>query len=140
MDVEQDTEPMFRSAKRRKFYRKRTDDDDGSSDEHTARPDQPAALRPGSHPAQDASSATDNVESTKLSVAEIMRLRRQGRGRRGGIEFTPAADQTHQTAGPHSSQAPGTIISKDESPEELAAVANRFAPQTGQVADVNKHM
>jgi len=32
------------------------------------------------------------------------------------------------------------LSEKDESPREVQTVVNRFAPQTGQVADVDKHM
>ncbi|KAI9823583.1 MAG: hypothetical protein M1832_002364 [Thelocarpon impressellum] len=117
-----EAESPFRPSKRRKMYRRRggDDEDEDEKTEPTAAPEE----------AEGTPSAS--------SVAEIRRLRKQqARPRRGvGIEFSTASSRAGL-------REPGPLVrrEKDETaPEEIPAVAHRFAPQTGQVADVNKHM
>lgn len=44
-----------------------------------------------------------------------------------------------QWACPRRHSLQGALSEKDESLREVQTVVNRFAPQTGQVADVDKH-
>lgn len=133
-----DAEPVFRPSKRRKFYRKRIDEDGEKEAEAVVGCADLSALKSESW--DDLSSPRDDLESSGQSVADLLRLRKQVRARKGGIEFTNTTRPGHSRA--DSSQEPlsDALISHDELQEEIKAVTGRFAPQTGQVADVNKHM
>lgn len=134
-------EPLIRPAKRRKFYRKHNAENvdnsvatPTSSEHSTALPlslttdvDKP-----------DSEAAGEDEESHPLTMAEILRRRQAARNRRGGIEFTNTNTNTKGEGIP-TEPAPTTLEKGDPS-KELHTVVNRFAPQTGQVADVDKHM
>ncbi len=134
-------EPLFRPVKRRRHYRRRSDDPDVSTGDVPGVTSQNSALEPTStahafeHPPDE---RTDD-DTPPLPTAEILRLRKLARHRRGGIEFAPGdADSIRTTMMSESTDL--MHVERDEPPEEIAAIANRFAPQTGQVADVNQHM
>ncbi|KAI9868701.1 MAG: hypothetical protein M1813_004551 [Trichoglossum hirsutum] len=128
-------EPLFRPLKRRRFYRKRTDGDDiGTRDDDpvpVATPTLPSL--PSPELLQKIEGDTD--EPAKLDMAEILRLRKL-RCRRNGIEFTVARPPGSGSGTPQ----PDTDEDAEMTPEEVKKVVNRFAPQTGQVMDVDKHM
>ncbi|KAI9701878.1 MAG: hypothetical protein M1836_001222 [Candelina mexicana] len=132
------SEPSFRPFKRRKVYRKRTDDYNG--DRAPAQNVSSPNILPSS--AADASEDPMNEEEvdeeSQISMAEILRLRKDAKYRKGGIEFSNSNRQLPTRPG--SSQAASALVERDENAQEIQAVVNRFAPQTGQVADVNKHM
>ncbi|KAI9846876.1 MAG: hypothetical protein M1837_003488 [Sclerophora amabilis] len=148
------TELLFRPSKRQKSYRQRAgesqDDDDGPVARDTA-PEVLTSVLPGAR-RQDVEERDGEAETEAagFSMADILRMRKLARTRKAGIEFTNKGSNSHAQR----SQVDGTIqtlsmadaiereVDKDtESPEALATVANRFAPQTGQVStDVNKHM
>ncbi|KAH0536910.1 hypothetical protein FGG08_006248 [Glutinoglossum americanum] len=126
------TEPLFRPLKRRRFYRKRagkdnieTRGDDRTLVELTA--------LPPPEPLEENEGDTD--ESARLDMAEILRLRKL-RQRRNGIEFTTPRPPGSGSGTPQ----PDANEDAEMAPEEVKKVVNRFAPQTGQVMDVNKHM
>ncbi|KAI9792736.1 MAG: hypothetical protein M1833_001017, partial [Piccolia ochrophora] len=144
-----DTEALFRPSKRRKFYRKRVGSNDVVPSDHpTAGPPRPDLTSPPEHPLPtngDASDAHADADGGlgKLSLADIMRLRKAGRQRRGGIEFTTSgADSSHSRSAVLSNADMIAAMTDPSSvvPEDVAAVVNRFAPQTGEVSDVNKHI
>ena len=137
------SELSFRPTKRRKFYRKRTDTDNNENTstpppcETTAPP--PELLTVEELIAQDghnptAEAHTEEEERTALSIAEILRQRKTAQRRKGGIDFSTT---NTATALPPPSNA---LIIKEDPIEQLKTVVDRFAPQTGQVADVDKHM
>jgi len=137
-------EPLFRPAKRRKFYRKRNEENDG---ENIASPvpliTQASLTRPplteADHEDEVSEEAASDIEdSTRFAIAEILRRRKAARNRRGGIEFTNSTISSMSVSA--TPQPSGALSEKDESPREVQTVVNRFAPQTGQVADVDKHM
>ncbi|KAI4247469.1 MAG: hypothetical protein L6R40_001417 [Gallowayella cf. fulva] len=73
-----------------------------------------------------------------MDFIEILRRRRAAQRKRAGIEFGKAtslagSSATEVTFG-------NEIIGKDDSLEKILTVVDRFAPQTGQVADVDKHI
>ena len=121
-------EPLFRPLKRRKFYRKRANEDDIETTGDGSTP-----TLPSSEPSQE--NEGDTSESAKLDIAEILRLRKL-RYRRSGIEFTVARPPGSGSGTPQ----PSADEDAEMTPEEVKKVVNRFAPQTGQVMDVNKHM
>ena len=111
---------VFRPLKRRKVFRQRDSSQSPSRDD-TATPDSDANGPP----------SEDNPVAN-ASVAEQLR-QRKALQRRGGITFSAA--QTDTPCGEASAEP--QRISKDAPTDDYAI---RFAPQTGQVADVNKHM
>ena len=140
--------PAFRPSKRRKFYRKRDDSDsnlegDGiRSLSHGGPPAEvPTTLEELVEQARNTTGVEHEVDAEpQLSVTEILRRRRAARSRRGGIEFSNVGHGTK--ANSDTAQHPNAVvvIDKDDSLAEIKTVVDRFAPQTGQVADVDKHM
>ena len=123
--------PSFRALKRRKVYRKRSS--------------QTPPVSPLPPPTQtlDDLILTESTPETATSlsppsVAKILRQRKlQQRKRVGGIEFSASRTTTN------AEQALVISDNAQNSPEtrvDVDIVAHRFAPQTGQVADVDKHM
>lgn len=124
---------LFRPSKKRKIYRQRTEEDEETTIT--------AAL-----PLQDVQSLDeliagaakgDEVEGVPVSVAEILRLRKLGRKRAGGVEFR--AD-SHGNAAREEEQ--GLVLRQEQESEAVGILdgGRKFAPQLGTVGDVNKHM
>ena len=134
---------LFRPAKRRKCYRKRTDleeeEEAPKPESHRSVPspepmtvDELIARNGHNTPPQEKSD-----EEAALSIAEILRQRKATARRRGGIEFTNNNPPNSTT--PQLSEA--LIEREDETPADIKSVIERFAPQTGQVTDTtDKHM
>ncbi|KAL8872063.1 MAG: hypothetical protein Q9174_002244 [Haloplaca sp. 1 TL-2023] len=132
----------FRPFKRRRVYRKRVDEEEASREESPSNCNRPNNVYQSdetcSQPLDRIDDGSKRDSQAKLSIAEIIKQRKAVQRRRGGIEFsnaTPVAE---------SSNTP-TIIStevldNEESLDKILTVVDRFAPQTGQVADVDKHM
>lgn len=140
--------PAIRPAKRRKVYRQRDDSDSIlEANDATSLPiggvsaETPTTLE---ELVQQARNATDMVHENDaeppLRVAEILRRRRVARNRRGGIEFSNVGQSTKPI--PQSTQPTDALalVDKDDTAADVKTVVNRFAPQTGQVLDVDKHM
>ncbi|KAL8705506.1 MAG: hypothetical protein Q9201_001381 [Fulgogasparrea decipioides] len=136
------TDEVSRPFKRRRFYRKRADDDEivtvGSPS------DRSSVIRPsdGKESLIQTSHLSDGEEQTdghyQLPVAEILRRRRAAQKRRAGIEFTNATPVVESNT---ISPRPGDeVLDNGDSLDKILTVVDRFAPQTGQVADVDKHM
>lgn len=127
----------FRPFKRRKFIRKRVgSSSDAEEDANTKGRDDTERPVP---PSVDGKEQTD-VE-THLSVVELLRRRRAAQKRRAGIEFsnaTPVGESSSSSL--ILPKAGDDILDNDESLDKILTVVDRFAPQTGQVADVDKHM
>lgn len=132
--------------KKRKFYRKRTGDQDEMPDNATVTesqsPPPPAELLTLDEMISRNSEASlvqiQDQQIAPLSVAELLRQRKALQRRRAGIAF---ANTSTATSTPLPT-AQITHLEPDEqdSPSKLVTVADRFAPQTGQVADVDQHM
>ena len=137
------TEQVFRPAKRRKQYRRRNDKDV----EHV--PLAPERDLPQSSEVPQPNDSLDNAPSLldrqaspviieELSLTELLRQRRILQRRKGGIEFTNRGEPSEQQETlVESIDGPSE---QDEIANEIEKVVNRFAPQTGQIADVDKHM
>lgn len=144
--AEASSDLTFRPIKRRKFYRKRADaEDDGDNSslapgETTVSTEfltiEELIAQNGHSPGPETQTAE---EQTKFSVAEILRQRKTAQRRRGrGIDFSNTSNATIASAAvPPTSDA---LVLKEDPIEQLRTVVDRFAPQTGQVADVDKHM
>ena len=133
---------LFRSAKRRKFYRKRndTDDDDLPKARAESSTPPPEPLTVDELISQEGDTPTPQEqpeEDRSLSVAEILRQRKAAQRRRGGIEFTNLTTSNSTTPQPSD-----TLVAKeDELPADIRSVIERFAPQTGQISEAtDKHM
>ena len=132
--------------KKRKFYRKRIGYEDEMPDNNTVTepqpPPPPAELltldemisrnsEAGLLPIQEQQNAT-------LSVAELLRQRKLLQRRRGGIGFANTSTTTSTTM--PTAQIRHLEPEEQDPPSKFVTVADRFAPQTGQVADVDQHM
>ena len=142
------SDPAVRPAKRRKFYRQRDNSDSNLKiNGITSLPiggisaETPSTLEELVEQARNATEVLhENDDEPQLSVAEILRRRRAARNRRGGIEFSNVGYGTKpisESAQPTDALA---LTDKDDTVADVKTVVNRFAPQTGQVADVDKHM
>ena len=132
--------------KKRKFYRKRTGYDDEI-------PDKPRVTEPQSPPpppelltleemiSRNSEASLLQIQEQQiapLSVAELLRQRKTLQRRRGGIGFANTNTTTSTTL--PTAQIKHLDPEEHDSPSKFVTVADRFAPQTGQVADVDQHM
>jgi hypothetical protein len=129
---DQSSGSLFRSVKRRKITRKPFNDEkpERSSKSRSVSP----SIDNASVPISPDFGAAVEAEEAEVSVSEALRRRKLGKARRAGIQFSSTADGQQRT--------------EDEGSRPLAPIQsavevanNRFAPQTGKVADVlDKHM
>ena len=132
--------------KKRKFYRKRTGYDGETSDNATVvesqSPPPPTELLTLDEMISRNSEASllriEEQQIAPLSVAELLRQRKALQRRRGGIGFANTGTTTSTTLPP--AQTKHLESEEQNSLSKLVTVADRFAPQTGQVADVDQHM
>ena len=141
-NISTEYDERVRPSKRRKFYRKRLESDDPKDVTPTDQEEAPLVTALALDELVD---IKGNIPDTNLSdqdasfsVTDILRQRKAAQRRRGGIEFTNAPTTTQGELA--TSQSSRAFVAKDTAAAELEAVVNRFAPQTGQVADVDKHM
>ncbi|KAK0126260.1 hypothetical protein ONS95_007873 [Cadophora gregata] len=143
--------PLFRPSKKRKIYRQRAPADDESAPPTTLSPPPQAAIRDAaaipaaqsldelistaSVPSPQNDEAT--TESDAVSMAEILRLRKKHKAR-SGVEF--------KASGHVARDEEGELILRPEDEKGgdtvglSSGVPRKFAPQTGTVGDVNRHM
>ncbi|KAL8955573.1 MAG: hypothetical protein Q9193_006629, partial [Seirophora villosa] len=130
--------------KRRKFYRKRLgspSSESGSAAFPATNNTIASSYTAPEQLAQNSSLSDAEQHITGLpqrTVAEILKHRKAAQRRRGGIEFTNSThvgESSIDTAA-HADQ----LLDNEDSLGKILTVVDRFAPQTGQVADVDKHM
>jgi hypothetical protein len=124
---------LFRPSKKRKIYRQRA-----TSRSPTPPPQSPAQL-PQSLDELIASTNNEaqevEVEGTAVPISEILRLRKLRKSKFvGGVEFRADSGNGNGNAEEESA------VALREEPDGLDGVPRKFAPQTGTVGDVNKHM
>ncbi|KAE8447651.1 hypothetical protein EG329_010622 [Mollisiaceae sp. DMI_Dod_QoI] len=141
---------LFRPSKKRKVYRQRAADDEeeraAASPPTIGTPLSPAAASNPQSLDELISSVASNgtkdggeeVKGVTVSMAEILRLRKMKK-RVGGVEFR-AETQPHT---PKDNE--GALVQHTGAIEESGGlvdngVPRKFAPQTGAVGDVNRHM
>ena len=143
------TDDLSRPFKRRKFHRKRSGSPQSDQAVLAETPcssskSTPNLLSidntPSEPPAQSLELIDDENDDNRpsLSVAEILRRRRTAQRKRAGIEFTNAT--ANSDSGVAEAIDGNVILDKEASLDKILNVVDRFAPQTGQVADVDKHM
>lgn len=118
-------ETFFRPIKKRKFLRRRPE-----HTEETRSPSEDREHNANTPPVESAGEADDGVQTS-----DVLRLRRQHRARKGGIEFSTtsrknANDDEH---GP-------TTTAEELEDERIRHMCDRFTAHTGQTVDVDKHM
>lgn len=130
-----------RPFKRPKFYRKRGEEepriceDEAKAEEEA--PDNLHALTIDeliTNHGSIRSQGTEHDRRLPLSAADLI-SRRKAQRRRLGVEFNNSGDDRASSA-PMESTA---VAVQDDAPE-LKTLNERFTAQTGQVADVDKHM
>ena len=132
-----------RPVKRRKFYRKRPEDEDlepGSVPGAGVQlPPENRKLDPLLDTEANASDTGDGVQDPIHPILSVVQQRKVQQRRRWGIKFTNFP-VTASRIDSHILLSGNTSYDKDDVVADVEAVVNRFAPQTGQVADVDKHM
>lgn len=138
---------LFRPSKRRKTYRQHGANEheptlNNAKLEVTSVPMVSATDKKVTEPLDSAGAMTDDdsVEHVRITVAEILRLRKNAKARHNGIEFRARSPQNakmdHQTQLEVSYEENGVGGALEEQ------ARNRFAPQTGTKGGekVDKHM
>lgn len=145
MDAQTTIDESSRPLKRRRFYRKHPDslqDDQAALAETPATsnstPNPPSIDHTPAEPSIHPLETIDDDDHPSLSIADLLRRRRVTQRKRAGIEFTnvPAVEEGSAVE----SVAGDGPLDKEVSLDKILTVVDRFAPQTGQVADVDKHM
>ena len=141
-----DPEPSSRPSKRRRFYRKRANAEDETNNEGTSiesrngNSTEPLTV---DEMISQSLGSTDTIaegeSEAPSSVTEILRQRKVLQRRRGGIEFTNDTGNAAKD-GPTEPGIKSPPLVEDGAADKIMTVVNRFAPQTGQVADVDQHM
>ena len=132
--------------KKRKFYRKRTGYEDEMPDNTIVTESQPSPPPTElltldemiSRNSEASLLPIQEQQKATLSVAELLRQRKVLQRRKGGIGF--ANTNTTTSTNMPTAQIKHLELEEQDPPSKLVTVADRFAPQTGQVADVDQHM
>lgn len=125
---------LFRPSKKRKIYRQRA-----TSQE----PEAPTIPTPEAQSLDDLISSTAqvaDVEGVQVSMSDILRLRKQRKGKTGvafGANFTSADARDGERALAIRAQE---AEKGEEGLGSNGGVVRKFAPQTGTVGDVDRHM
>ncbi|OWP06985.1 hypothetical protein B2J93_7719 [Marssonina coronariae] len=127
---------LFRPSKKRKIYRQRI-----AQDEPDPSPTAPSISSPDAAPAQSldelistaSASLPSRAEEVPVPMSEILRLRKKSKAR-GGVEFKASGQVARNE------EAELVLKTDEEGLDTPAGVQRKFAPQTGTVGDVNKHM
>lgn len=136
--------PVFRVAKRRKVMLRRQDAREDefapATADVAASPSPMGTLDSGR---ESSASILQRIEASDrdVSVAELLRRRKQGKARRAGIEFTSDSGQQRANAEAMVTEPQDSGATSKKKHSAIEVAANRFAPQTGQVVDeLDKHM
>ncbi|KAJ5475027.1 hypothetical protein N7539_008093 [Penicillium diatomitis] len=133
METEVDNIPqnLFRSAKRRKFARRRQDDDETPAG---------TATEPASENQANTSQTPEpnqrNESDEGTHTAGVVRMRRPKALHKGGIGFSATARPSSKTGDTQIALVP----TEEQEKETIQAMADRFQTYTGQAEDVDKHM
>ncbi|PLN76512.1 hypothetical protein BDW42DRAFT_178542 [Aspergillus taichungensis] len=118
-------ETFFRPIKKRKFLRRRPE-----QTEETRSPSEDREHHANTPPVESAGEAEDGVQAS-----DVVRLRRQHRARKGGIEFSTTSRKSTNTG------SQGQMTTGEELEDErIRHMSDRFTAHTGQTVDVDKHM
>lgn len=138
------SDPSLRPFQRLKCYRKRAEieglapGDDIKSDSNEEEAKQLTLDELITHHGLNRNMIVEEAEDSHFSAAQILRQRKAVQKRRGGIEFTISTVNA-RTDSPEPEDI-DQLKEKDETSQDIKTVVDRFAPQTGQVANVDKHM
>ncbi len=140
-DLAQADTVLFRPTKKRKIYRQRASEDEPTPPSVSS-PEPPAAASVAEAQSLDDLISTASgsvlgngpvdVGAAPVSMAEILRMRKKNKTR-GGVEFKASGHVARDEEGE-------LILRPDEEALGSSGVPRKFAPQTGAVGDVNRHM
>ena len=149
LPAEEPSTILFRPSKKRKIYRQRaTDDDEPTTTSLSNNSKAQSPLPPAEQSSEEliisnghgaeAALESEAVESTSVPISEILRLRKRNK-RLGGVEFRVEGVKAREE------MRDGALVLREdgedaEAGDVVAGGPRRFAPQTGTVGDVNKHM
>lgn len=128
MEVEQ---PLFNSAKRRKFLRKRATSPIPDSEARDQPTDQDSNCATPS-----ATPATGEDDDQSVPIAEILRARKALKSRRAGVEFSTDSGRN----GDFTTRSSEMSTTNEASVGRLGGITDRFVGLSGQKVDVDKHM
>ncbi|KAL8644120.1 MAG: hypothetical protein Q9210_007413 [Variospora velana] len=138
------TQETSRPFKRRKFHRKRpaSPPDKGGSAPFPAISNTSALSPTVAGQFASISQLPDTeqqpISHPQLTIADILRQRKAAQRRKGGIEFTNSTTVGESSVDKARHADP--VLENEDSFGKILNVVDRFAPQTGQVADVDQHM
>lgn len=134
MDTEVEVTPqnLFRSAKRRKFARRRQDSD---GETPTATATESASENPAKASRTPEPIVRDESDESEHATG-VVRLRRPKALHKGGIGFSATARPSSKAENAQTA----LVSSEDQEKETIQAMADRFQTYTGQGEDVDKHM
>jgi hypothetical protein len=125
---------LFRPSKKRKIYRQRPT---------SKEPDVSTLSMPEAQSLDELISSTAqeaDTEGVEVSMSEILRLRKQRKGK-GGVAFGADSSSTKLR---HEERSLAIREPEDEKGEDglqsNGGVVRKFAPQTGAVGNVDRHM
>ena len=125
---------LFRPSKKRKIYRQRAVDPNETEPQSV--PATAAAVSTEAQSIDELIASTGTVidgvsfEGAQVPISEILRLRKRNR-KVAGVEFRAKGSGHLEN---HEERQDGEVVVREP------GVPRKFAPQTGTVADVDKHM
>ncbi|KAB8230564.1 hepatocellular carcinoma-associated antigen 59-domain-containing protein [Aspergillus alliaceus] len=126
-DTTSNPDTLFRPVKRRKFLRRRPED----TQEETR------IENGGADRDSNSTVSQSQVGDDPVHPANITRLRRLYRSRKGGIEFSATSRQSAEN---NKKLGVSVVTPEDIEAEKIQAMCDRFTAHTGQTVDVDKHM
>jgi hypothetical protein len=142
---------LFRPSKKRKIYRQRATTDDDAVETEAPQVATPAMTKPAMQSIDELIASASviseeggssaEVDSVSVSMAEILRLRKKNK-RVGGVEFRASAQgqRDDDRSGVVNARTVDVEIGEGGGLDVSNGGPRKFAPQTGAVGDVNKHM
>ncbi|EPE29199.1 hypothetical protein GLAREA_00359 [Glarea lozoyensis ATCC 20868] len=125
---------LFRPSKKRKIYRQRA-----TSQE----PDVPTPSAPEAQSLDELISSTAQeaeVEGVQVPMSEILRLRKQRKGKGGVVFGVDSSSRADREEGRELAIRAPEEEKAEEGLESNGGVVRKFAPQTGTIGDVDRHM
>ena len=135
-----------RPFKRRKQYRRKDEAEDTDAHEEVAPhlDKATAVVEPlssedttSNHKHTQSHGGRPDFEDEQSHISKLLRRRKATQRKRGGVEFTVSTNASLPAEVPNIDEKQ---TDNDEMPQEIRKVVERFAPQTGQIANVDKHM
>ena len=140
---------LFRPSKKRKVYRRRASNDDVEDEPAPVAAPAPIAasnaqtldelIGSSANGASEGLDGEGELEGARVSIAEILRLRKRNK-RVAGVEFRAEGHVVRDDEGRELMVRGKDHEGGAEGEQEQVGKLRKFAPQTGTVGDVDRHM